>query len=66
MLKFRANMKPMALKRPRLVRNSIVYDPSKKDKKNWLKRISNRSLVSRYRKKDIVSSSKWKASNSTK
>ena len=36
MLTFRANYKPTALKRPRLVRNSIVYDPSKKDKKDWL------------------------------
>ena len=29
-LSFRANCKPMALKRPRLVRNNLVYDPSKK------------------------------------
>ena len=36
-ISFRANFKPTALKRPRLVRNSIVYDPSKKDKKQWLK-----------------------------
>ena len=40
-LSFRANCKPMALKRPRLVRNNLVYDPSKKDKKNWLKCIKH-------------------------
>lgn len=36
MIQFRADFKPTALKRPRLVRNNLVYDPSKKDKKNWL------------------------------
>ena len=36
MIQFRADYKPTALKRPRLVRNNLVYDPSKKDKKEWL------------------------------
>jgi len=36
MLIFKADFRPTPLKRPRLVRNSIIYDPSKKDKKNWL------------------------------
>ena len=39
LLQFRANYKPTALKRPRLVRNNLVYDPSKKDKKEWLKTV---------------------------
>ena len=37
MLVFRANYKPTPLKRPRLVRNTCIYDPSKKDKAAWLK-----------------------------
>ena len=41
LLQFRANYKPTALKRPRLVRNNLVYDPSKKDKKEWLKTVLN-------------------------
>ena len=36
---FRANYKPTALKRPRLVRSNVVYDPSKKDKKEWLQTV---------------------------
>ena len=39
LLKFKSNYKPTALKRPRLVRNNLVYDPSKKDKKDWLKTV---------------------------
>jgi Holliday junction resolvase RusA-like endonuclease len=36
MLRFQVNYKPTPLKRPRLVKSNIVYDPSKKDKKDWL------------------------------
>ena len=39
LLKFKANYKPTALKRPRLVSNRVVYDPSKKEKKEWLKTV---------------------------
>ena len=35
-IEFVAYMKPMALKRPRLMSNKIVYDPSKKDKQKWI------------------------------
>ena len=37
MLHFKVDFKPTPLKRPRLVRNNLVYDPSKKDKKEFLK-----------------------------
>ena len=36
MLHFKVHFKPTPLKRPRLVRNNLVYDPSKKDKKQFL------------------------------
>ena len=39
LLQFIANFKPTSLKRPRLVKSSIVYDPSKKDKQNWIKTV---------------------------
>ena len=39
LLQFKANYKPTALKRPRLVKSNVVYDPSKKDKKDWLKTV---------------------------
>ena len=38
MLRFKVNYKPTPLKRPRFVRRNIVYDPSKKDKKQWLQK----------------------------
>jgi len=37
MLQFRADYKPTALKRHRVVGGNRMYDPSKKDKKDWLK-----------------------------
>ena len=39
LLEFTAFFKPTSLKRPRLVKSSIVYDPSKKDKKDWLQTV---------------------------
>tara|TARA_B100001094_G_C18014043_1_gene711603 strand:+ start:126 stop:626 length:501 start_codon:yes stop_codon:yes gene_type:complete len=39
LLEFTAYFKPTSLKRPRLVKSSIVYDPSKKDKQNWVKTV---------------------------